>query len=439
MKKAVIFIFIVVMLFGYNVYAKDTFITINKYMEESLDFVIDGYDKENKKDGLVVAGTYKNKKDENLDTQVILIKYDYNGKKEWNYDYGKTDIDNMYCLTHSYNENKEVDGYLLVADSTKDIEDNVEVSPIFIKIDLNGKELSEKGLELSANSNVTKIISTNDGYIVVGSINNGSKNVGFISKYNINFDKMWLREIDNSDYSSIQIEDIVSFGENNLFALIETDQNESEKKYYLKTIDAEGNLIATVKEDFDSLDNPRLMSSNDSYIVYGYNHNVKFDNGKNIAYYIIRYNASNEIEWESLSQTPISDLNPLNMYSIIKNDKIEEYLIMYTNDNDSSVEITRINLDGEIINKIKKINNSYYDIHSFTFSNDVLYFVGQINCPDDDNCDYNNKSLFLISTEDKVIEVKEDDNKTIILIFGAIIILTGILYLLKKYQKEKKK
>ena len=112
MKKAVLFIVLIAMLFCYNVHAKDTFKTINKYKEESLDIVIDGYDKENRKDGLVVAGTYTKEKDDVLDTQVTIVKYNYNGKKIWNYDYGKTDVDKLYCLSYTYNENKEIDGYL---------------------------------------------------------------------------------------------------------------------------------------------------------------------------------------------------------------------------------------------------------------------------------------------------------------------------------------
>ena len=437
MKKAVLFIVLIAMLFCYNVHAKDTFKTINKYKEESLDIVIDGYDKENRKDGLVVAGTYTKEKDDVLDTQVTIVKYNYNGKKIWNYDYGKTDVDKLYCLSYTYNENKEIDGYLIVVDSTKDVVDSVEVSPIFIKIDLNGKEVSEKALGLLVGSNITKIINIEDGYIIVGSTNNGNKNIGFISKYDKNLDRVWMKNFDNNDYSSVEINDIVSFGETGNYAIIESDVNDSDGKYLLKIIDANGNVVSTIKEDFDYLDNPKLIGLNDSYIVYGYNYNVKFDNEKNIAYYVLKYNDSNEIEWESLSKTPVSDLKPLSMYPVFRNNKLDEYLMMSTNDNDSSVEITKINLDGEIKNKIKKINNAYYDIHSFAFSDDILYFVGQINCPDDDNCDYNNKSLFLISTEDKVIEVKEDDNKTIIIISGIIIILTGILYVLRKISKAK--
>ena len=113
------------------------------------------------------------------------------------------------------------------------------------------------------------------------------------------------------------------------------------------------------------------------------------------------------------------------------------YLIIYINDNDDSIEITRINTSGEIENKIKKINNDYYSINKFLYSNDILYFVGQITCPDDDNCDYNMKSLFLMGTEDKVIEVEEEDNTAIFIIMGSIVLFIVLLYILRRIQKKK--
>ena len=75
-------------------------------------------------------------------------------------------------------------------------------------------------------------------------------------------------------------------------------------------------------------------------------------------------------------------------------------------------------------------------MNGFSFDHNVLYFIGQINCPEDDNCDYNAKSLFLVSSEDKVIEVEDKDSKTILIITGIIIILIGIMYLYKKKKKH---
>ena len=113
------------------------------------------------------------------------------------------------------------------------------------------------------------------------------------------------------------------------------------------------------------------------------------------------------------------------------------------------MEIVKIDLDGNITEKIKKIKNEYYDINSFNNRDRTIYFVGQINCPEDDNCDYDSNSLFLISDEDKVIEVESDTNTNIIVFCIGVVALAAIIVLIKqrkkidieisKLQKKKKK
>ena len=74
-------------------------------------------------------------------------------------------------------------------------------------------------------------------------------------------------------------------------------------------------------------------------------------------------------------------------------------------------------------NKIKKIYDEYYDVSDYIFSNDILYLVGQINCPKDDTCEYDSNSLFLVSDEEKVIEVKDNDSRNILIVTGIFIIM----------------
>ena len=63
----------------------------------------------------------------------------------------------------------------------------------------------------------------------------------------------------------------------------------------------------------------------------------------------------------------------------------------------------------------------------------TLYVVGQINCTEEDACDYNKNSLLLISSEDKVIEVKDNDSKNILIVIGVFILLiVGTVFLKKK-------
>ena len=122
--------------------------------------------------------------------------------------------------------------------------------------------------------------------------------------------------------------------------------------------------------------------------------------------------------------------------------------MMYRND-DTSFEIVKVDLDGNIIEKIKKIKNEYYSINNFNNKDRTIYFVGQINCPEDDTCEYDSTSLFLISDEEKVIEVETDTNINIVVLCMGIVALAAIILLIRrrkvidkeisKMQKKKKK
>ena len=445
MKKVVIMIIsiITILTYGQNVFAKDTFKSINKYEEESLNYIYKSYNKNNKSDGLITAGIYVEKKDEEKDTQIIIAKYDEDSKEIWTYNYGKSTEDRLFYLTYSYNENNEINGYILIANETKEKSDTKEISPLFIRIDLDGKLVEEKTMALPSDTEITKVVETYNeekkvnGYIVVGSEKGEVNRNAFLAKYNLNLDKEIEKTYSQESLSS-EIKDIISANKTNSYRVIMnySNENENENKYSLLSVDNDGNIESTIKENFESNDNPKLLETEDSYLLYGYNHNVKLKNDKTTSYYIIKYNSSDNIEqWETIGNIPVNDEKVLQMQSLKENENA--YLIMYINDNDNSIEITRVNTSGEIENKIKKINNDYYLINRFLYSNDILYFVGQITCPDDDNCDYDMKSLFLVSTEDKVIEVEEEDNTAIFIVMGAIIVFIILLYILRKIQKKK--
>ena len=179
--------------------------------------------------------------------------------------------------------------------------------------------------------------------------------------------------------------------------------------------------------------------SDDGFIVYGITNELKLTNNKSTSYFINTYNSELEEVNDSVGSTPIAKDKVLKLLPVIEDNKIKEYLLLYINDVDSSIEVTKINMDGLENSKIKKINNTYYNISNFNTNNNILYIIGQINCPEDDDCDYNNNSLFLISDQDKVIEVKQSDNRNIIIgtcIFIGLIIL--LIVLVRKYKKNKK-
>ena len=179
--------------------------------------------------------------------------------------------------------------------------------------------------------------------------------------------------------------------------------------------------------------------ANDGFILYGITNELKLSNNKSTSYFINIYNSSLEEKNDSIGTTAIAKDKVLKLFPIKDDNKIKEYLLLYINDNDSSIEIVKINMDGEEESKIKKINNSYYDITNFNACNDILYIIGQINCPKDDDCEYNNNSLFLISDQDKVIEVKQSDNNNIIIGTCVFVGLIVLLVVLRRIFKKNKK
>ena len=451
MKKVVLFIIgIIITMSSLDVSAKDDFYSLNKHQEETFNYIIDSYNNKNENDGLLGAGIYSKKEvikenEEYLDTQIMLVKYNKKGKVIWEYNYGKTIEDTLYSLTYSYNEQNQVDGYLLLVEETKEKEEIKETSPIFLKIDLKGTEVKEQPTNLPTNTTITKIIptynssNTIDGYIIVGS-KKEEKEIGFIAKYDKDLNQVWIKDYNDENYNKIEVTDIIPIKEDNItksYVAIAYLENQTEKKHIMFKYDIEGNIQETVKEDFEEKDTPKLLEIDNSYIVYGYTNEVKYKNDFSTSYYIIKYNSNNEEEWETISNTPTSNKKPLQMQVVRNNNEVKEYLIMSTNSTDSSYEITRIGKDGIIKNKVKKIVNEYYDIKSFLFEDEVLYFIGQVNCPEDDNCDYDMKSLFLISTEEKVIEVKEQDNNIILTITGVIISIIILIYLIKTIKNKK--
>ena len=167
MKAVKMIIILVISLFlqGYTVHAKDTIHSINKYSEENLTFIKSSYNKKNKKDGLIVGGrvlkeTFEKENETYNDYQIVIVKYKKTGEIAWTFTYGKTTEDNIDALEYTYNENNEIDGYLVVLERSYDIdttqgpEDNTAT---FLKIDLEGNLLWEKASSSEVNKITKKI------------------------------------------------------------------------------------------------------------------------------------------------------------------------------------------------------------------------------------------------------------------------------------------
>ena len=437
-KNVAIIISIISILFIYNpdVYAKDSIFSLNKYNYEELNFIEESYNKKGNIDGMVSAGTYLKElvdvdDKEYEDYQVMLIKYNDTGRLEWKYSYGKTIDDRINALSYSYDEKGNIDGYLLVVPKTKNVNEETNNIPLFIIVDLEGKEKIIKESNLN-NTEINKIItfssSNKKEYILIGHKDIESKEVGVIAKYDSNLNLIWEKEY-NSDKDTDLVDVTYTQDDNGIVNYIVVSN--SDDNYKIIKFDDNGNFIKEIKNDFESGDSPHVATSKKGFVLYGITFEVKLKNNKTTSYYLEKYNLNEEKEWETIGNVATIPNSNLLLKEIIKDEKINEYLMMYRND-DTSIEIVKIDLEGNVIEKIKKIKNDYYEINSFNNKDRTIYFVGQIKCPKDDNCEYDSNSLFLISDEEKVIEVESSNNTNIIVFCIGVVSLIIISILIKK-------
>ncbi len=441
MKKIVLLIISVISFFTYNinVYAKDTVYSLNKYNDEKLTIIDKSYNSKNEIDGFIVAGTYNKKDTEKEENpQVIYAKMDTYGNTDWVHSYKSEDAvsSNISNILYLYNDENKINGYGLII-SIKDTNDTLK--NIILKIDLKGKIIEEKSASIDDNIIISKLISVNNGEYI-GIANSDDK--AYLVKYDKDFNLVYKKEYQEDNVSSASYKDIVPIRkEDNIsgyVTIVNIKKNDLEQVKLINN-DLDGNVVSTIKDNFESNADPRLEMANDGFILYGITNELKLSNNKSTSYFINIYNSSLEEKNDSIGTTAIAKDKVLKLFPIKDDNKIKEYLLLYINDNDSSIEIVKINMDGEEESKIKKINNSYYDITNFNASNGILYIIGQINCPKDDDCEYNNNSLFLISDQDKVIEVKQSDNNNIIIgtcVFVGLIVLLVVLR--RTFKKNKK-
>ena len=422
--KKIVFIFILVLISFYSVSAKDISYSLNKYDDEVFNYIEKAYDSKLKEDGYVLGGNVLKerieKDEEELDDyQVIIVKYDKNDNLVWKYTYGDTSMDYINSLSYTYDEEGNIDGYLVSTKKSYNVlEEEPSNSGVLLKIDLDGKLVFEKEIVEGVISKITPIYDENhivNGYISI--INNS------IVKYNKNFDIEVKRDF------SENIKDLSIIKEENKiigYALIVGNN--------LVTVDING-YNDTVLDDISKYKTTNLSESNNGFILYGITSEVKLNKGDS-SYYLINYSNGEEV-WETIGTTATSKDSIVSLLPIYKDNEIKDYLLLYKNEIDSSYEVIKINLDGEVLKKVKKINNNYYIFNSFYSKGNTIYFIGQIDCPEDDSCDYDNNSLYLVSDEDKVIEVKDDDSKNVIIVFSILfVVLVGtVIYIKKKTSK----
>ncbi len=411
MKRFLKLFIIGICLFIPTVFAKDTIYSLNKYEEENWKFMEHSYSNENKQDGMVVAGeVLKEKITENDNTynnyQVIIAKYNNNGHLNWTYSYGNTSEDRVDSLTYTYDENKQVKGYLVGVTKTYDVlnEARGDNNTLFLEIDLEGKYVKEYDIPEGI---IKKIISISDGYIAIINTHTGSS----LIHYNNNLETIWKK-----DFQEVEVKDLIVLKE-----------EEQEVGYVI----IRGNQVVEFNENgeneqvIEELENKpyvSLESTKTGYRVYGVTKEVKLKKG-NASYFIQEYTKEEQL-WEVIGDIPVHP---------DKKVFLDNNLLLYQNKADSSYEVIELNQDGLVEKKVKKITNDYYHIENFMNEKNRLYFVGQIRCPEEDNCEYNQNSLYLISDEDKVIEVEDKDSTGILIVIGALVVLlAGTIYIRKR-------
>ncbi|MBP5678272.1 MAG: hypothetical protein J6X28_00395 [Bacilli bacterium] len=412
MKKVVVWFLAILLLFcGKEVSAKDTIYPLNKYKEEEYQFILNS-NQDNSFDGFIVAGTYIKKENQ----QVIIVKYKKDGSIAWEYSYGDEKKDELYGLVYSYDENNKINGYILVVKGE---------DPLFVFISLEGEFQQEIPMNLGENIHIHQVKMTPEGYAVVGKQGDSAFLATYNSKGNQLFKKDYVK-----DNTSQELTEVISLKEN-YYAILKKQEGKK-SSYQLLKINQTGNIEKIIKEDFEEKDVPHLLEEEDSYLVYGITQEVKLSEKEAGSYYVCKYNKEDTLEWETVGDTPIQEDNTFQIQKNLLKEEENGYLLLLNNKSDNSIEVIRLDADGLIQEKVKKMKNDYYMIHEFTASENIIYFVGQINCPENDNCDYDAKALFLISSEDKVIEVKDTDSKTILIITGIIVLGVIVLYGFRK-------
>lgn len=449
MKKLYIFILIIVTMFlcAYDVKAKDTLYSINKYREENLTFIEPSYNKKSQEDGYVVAGTYlkEENKEEKKDYHSTLVKYNKEGKKIWEFSSKEILEKNIDYLTYTYDETGNVNGYLIVINKkTSEVteENTVETTKnncLLIKVSLDGKQEWEKEMPIENYSSINKMLtyyndnSEFEGYILTATILTNKDKSATLIHLDKDFNISWQKDQITEEGKDTLYQDIVNIWEDNKiigYAVIETVTQNDRTTSKLVKFDKEGNK-ETILETLAEYETFNLSEANNGFILYGLTSNVKVSNG-NYSYYLVNYDSSNNEVWESIGDMGISKKEKMKLIPVREKDNITKYLFLYQNSKDLSKEVIELDLDGLFKKKIKKISNDYYHINDFTNNSEILYLIGYITCPEEDNCDYDTHSLFLISDEDKVIEVETKTANNISIITLIIVCLIILIVFMKK-------
>ena len=439
-KIKIIFItLILIFISNFKVCAKDTLISINKYKEENYSFIQDSYDKNGKKDGLILAGKSFDKKKDIKDYQIILEKYNYDGKKIWDFSYGEYDEDYIDNITYTYNEKNEIDGYLITMlkplsledEETFDNEEIPECLGMFIKLDLDGNLVFEKSVLINEYGSIDKIYPIYndndefDGYIAIGTFlvddRYNSTLVYYDKDLNIVFRKDEIA--DEGDLFYKDIVNIYDNGKHTGYAVLATSKIKSEFRWKLLKFDKEGNK-EVVFDNLNKYYSYNLAEANNGYILYGLTSLVKVDGGE-YSYYLINYDINNKEIFESIGEVAINNEEELKLLPLKENKKVKEYFLLYQNNVDLSNEVIKLDQEGFDI-------DIDYNIEKFLPHCDIYSSLNRIYAIDQNiNINYYADFKEIYEKARRKIEVKQDNYEE------DINRIEELYYLMTNKRKEK--
>ena len=407
------------------VFAKDTIYSINKYSEEKLEWIEKSYNENHKMDGMIVGGHLVRTVEEEKNKDILILKYKKNGVLDWTYTEETEPEETIKSLNYTYDDENNIDGYLLTIEK----DNNSTKSIQFLKLDLKGEIVWNVPSSLEDNISIKKVIMNpfENGYIAIANDSHNSYLISYDKEMNLKWKKDFQEE------RKIQFLDFVPLKEEGFVLVKQLIEEDNTQKLVVSKVDQEGQNETIIVKELEKQEQVSLLEKEEGFILYGITPEVKLKAGDK-SYFVIKYNSLGEEQWESIGEVSIKGTKKIILREI-ENEK--GYYLLYKNQQDSSYEVMKLDSEGLFEKKVKKIINDYYDFENFLFHKDVLYFIGQITCPEDDNCDFDNNSLFLISDEDKVIEVKDNDGTNILLGVGSFLTVIILIFFLRKRQKRK--
>lgn len=160
----------------FSVFAVDLDLTnetiYSDYKDNKFEEMIEIYNENGEVDGYVVVGSISN--DDSYNYNGIIIRYDLTGNVVWQKNYGGSGYDEFFSITASYDINGKVDGYVAVGETSSS---NIEGLPItssyhsrgiLVIYDVNGNIRYQSGHERTLPVSLMTAIATNDYIIVAG-------------------------------------------------------------------------------------------------------------------------------------------------------------------------------------------------------------------------------------------------------------------------------